>query len=117
MKMLPSGEIAKQLSDLGVARHQVIRAMNAGELRYLPLGGRRLIDLEEARVYFTDRQEDRKAHGVGIDAVSGRTGMSVSAVRKGVRDGWLPCRKIGRTLRFDIDEVFAAIEARMESKQ
>lgn len=116
MKMLPSGEIAKQLSGMGVMRHQVIRAMNAGELRYLPLGGRRLIDLDEARAYFSARQEAKKARGVGIDAVSGRTGMSVSAIRKGVHDGWIPCRKNGRALCFDLDEVFAAIEARMESK-
>lgn len=112
MKMLPSGEIAKQLSDLGVTRQQVFRAINAGELRYLPMGGRRLVEMDEARAYF----EAKKRYGMGIDALSTRTGLSASAIRRGVRDGWLPCRMYGRTMRFELDEVNAAIEARMESK-
>jgi len=33
-----------------------------------------------------------------------------------VREGWMPCDKTGRAFMFDMDEVRAAIEARIQAQ-
>lgn len=109
MKKLPISEIVTGLRDLDVSAYAVREAISAGDLRVLPLGAKRLIDLEEARAYFTAKRRP----GIGIDALSTATGLRVSAIRRGVRDGWIPCERRGRALWFDLEQVMQAIEARM----
>ena len=49
-----------------------------------------------------------------IDAVSAETGLTASAIRRGVREGWIPYSKVGQRYYFNLDDVCAAILRRMK---
>ncbi|MDD3212189.1 MAG: helix-turn-helix domain-containing protein [Eubacteriales bacterium] len=106
--MATINEVARAV---GMSRQRVTRAIDAGALPVLKLGKRRMIDLEEAEKYFAIKRSD----GIGIDALSTATGLTVSAIRRGIQEGWIPHWKYGRNLRFDREQVFSAIQKRIES--
>ena len=106
MNMRTISEAARALE---VSRQRISRAIAAGELHALRMGKRDLVDMDEARPWLDAKRRD----GIGVDAVSTATGLTVCAIRQAVRDGWLPSWKDGRGLRFDLTEVFAAMDARM----
>lgn len=94
--------------ELDVAEH-ILRAMiRAGKLPTMPLGNRQLVDVDEARAMLPTIRR-----GTSINEVSQRTGLSVSAIRRGIREGWMPCEKSGRAYVFDMEAVTAAIQQRM----
>ncbi|MEA4928565.1 MAG: helix-turn-helix domain-containing protein [Candidatus Limiplasma sp.] len=107
MKMLTINEAARALK---VSRLLLSRAVERGEIASMPLGARRVIDLDAARAYLGRRREA----GVGVDALSTATGLTVGAIRRGVAEGWIPHWRDGRTLRFDVAAVCDAINRRMQ---
>ena len=48
--------------------------------------------------------------------VSEETGLTVTAIRRAVRDGWLPYIKPGKAYLFRMEDVRAAIEKRMKEQ-
>ncbi len=109
MRMLAIADVAKEI---GWSRQQVIRAIEAGELKPLILGSKRMVDLEEAQA-LASRVRDE---GIGIEAVSSLTGLTVGAIRAGIAEGWIPCWRKGRAWRFDGQQVIAAIQKRIEEQ-
>jgi len=108
MKMVTVAEAAKAL---GVSRPRLTRALDAGKIPSMPLGCRRVVELETARAYF----DSQRSAGVGMDALMTATGLKAGAIRRGMREGWIPYwRDEGTRLRYDLDAVYAAIDRRMQ---
>ena len=93
---------------LDIKESFIRRAVRCGELSVMLLGNRMLVDIDEARDVLS------KPDGVMIDAVSAETGLTASAIRRGVREGWIPYSKVGQRYYFDLDDVRAAILRRMK---
>jgi excisionase family DNA binding protein len=53
---------------------------------------------------------------VGAEQVAVRWGMSVESVRRAARLGTIPSYKVGRLVRFDLDEVEKALVRRGTSR-
>lgn len=109
MKLLPIAEVAKEI---GWSRQQVVRAIEDGELKPLILGSKRMVDLDKARE-LAKRAADE---GIGIDALSTLTGLTVGAIRTGIAEGWIPCWRKGRAWRFDGQQVIDAIMKRIDEQ-
>ena len=107
--MRPVAEAAKTL---GIARSRLNRLIGEGRVRTLTLGTKRLVDIEVAK----ETLDEIRKEGIGIDAISTATGLSVSAIRRGVREGWIPHWLNGRWLRFDEATVCTAIQRRIEEQ-
>ena len=99
-------------SMLNVGEGRIRRAVSAGEIPVMKLGNRALIDIEKARDIF----EDEKT-GVTIKEASEKTGLSVTAIRRGMREGWIPFTKPRNCFVFDMDAVNAAIEKRINESR
>ena len=97
--------------ELGVSQTAVRRAIADGRLEWLPLGNRMLVDLDAAREILHAPQ------GLDIDQLSEQTGLNKTAIYRGVREGWIPCERGGKSLRFQLDDVLAAIKRRMNGKR
>ncbi|MEG0742814.1 MAG: hypothetical protein RR521_11320 [Clostridia bacterium] len=96
---------------LHVSEGRLRRAAMAGEVPTMKLGNRALVDVDAARLVLSEPE------GVPIEAVSEQTGLSVSAIRRAMREGWMPHTKPGRAYIFDLESVQAAIERRMNAQQ
>ena len=96
--------------ELGVSESAVRRAIADGRLSTLPLGNRMLVDLDTARSAL------QAPCGLDIHQVSEQTGLNKTAIYRGVREGWIPCEKGGRSLRFQLDDVLEALRQRMDAK-
>ena len=95
--------------ELGVSEATVRRAIAVGRIQVLMLGNRQLVDLDTAR------ERLQAPEGATIEEVSEKTGMSQSAIRRGIREGWLPAAKPGKAYLFDLAAVMEAIRERMAS--
>lgn len=96
---------------LGVNENRVRRAARDGLIPSMQLGNRTLVDVDAARGVLSPEPE-----GVKIDVVSEETGLTVTAIRRAVHDGWLPYIKPGKAYLFRMEDVRAAIEKRMEEQ-
>lgn len=97
--------------ELGVNESIVRRTLAAGKLDAIHIGTRVLIDMDTAAEVLKPA-----AAGIGIEEVSQATGLSVSAIRRGIREGWIPCTKPGKKFLFQLDEVVAALRAKIAAK-
>lgn len=107
MKMRTVPDAAQML---GVNEMRVRRAARDGRIPAMQLGNRMLVDVDVACDVLS------RPDGVTIDVVSAETGLTESAIRRGIREGWMPCEKPGRAYLFDLDLVRAAIEKRMRDQ-
>lgn len=98
-------------AELGISEIQVRRAIAAGKLDTMKLGTRLLVDLDTARELLKP-----EAMGASIEDVSRETGLNITAIRRGIREGWIPCEKPGKAYVFDLDEVKEAIRRRMKNQ-
>lgn len=97
--------------ELGVAEIRVRRAIANGKLDTMKLGNRVLVDLDTARDVLQPVVE-----GASIEDVSQETGLTVTAIRRGIREGWIPCEKPGKAYVFNLDEVKQALRKRMKEQ-
>lgn len=95
---------------LNISESRMRRAVNDGRVPSLKLGNRAVVDVDVAAGFFADDG------GVSITEVSKATGLTVSAIRSGIEEGWIPCEKPGRAYVFQMDAVRAAIEARIREQ-
>lgn len=96
---------------LGIPEHRVRNAIRKNQLKVLPLGNRQLIDMDEARSLLACSEGTIK-----INELSQAIGISVSGIRRGIREGWIPCEKVANAYLFRLDEVERAIRKRMAQK-
>lgn len=96
---------------LGVSEMRVRRAIADGRLDIMKLGRRTLVDLDTAREILKPIVK-----GAGIEDVSRETGLNITAIRRGIREGWIPCDKPGKAYVFDLEAVKEAIRKRMKSE-
>lgn len=94
---------------LGVSATVVRRAAQAGRIQSMPLGNRLLVDMDAATAYFA-----AITRGASIEEVSADTGLAVTAIRRAILDGWMPCTKPGKAYVFDLSAVREAVKKRME---
>lgn len=94
--------------ELGVSEGSVRRAIADKRLPTMKLGNRMLVDLDTAKDILKPMKE-----GASIEDVSQATGLNITAIRRGIREGWIPCEKPGKAYVFQLDEVLKAIENRM----
>lgn len=99
---------AAQLLD--VSQSRVRRAVKTGQIAHVLVGNRCLVDVDTAG------DELKKVQGVPIKEICRLTGLTDSAVRRGVKEGWIPCQKPGRAMIFDPAQVMDAIQARMKQQ-
>lgn len=97
--------------ELGISESRVRRAIADKSLPVMQLGNRMLVDMDTARNILKPAQA-----GVTIEEVSRATGLNVTAIRRGIREGWIPCEKPGKAYTFQLDQVIKAIERRMTEK-
>lgn len=95
---------------LNISEDRLRRAVKCGDIPHMKLGTRTVVDIDRVGELL------KKREGVNIATVSSETGLSASAIRRAVREGWLTCDKSGRAFLFNMDEVRAAIEARMQAQ-
>lgn len=96
--------------ELTISEDRLRRAVRNGDIPHMKLGTRTVVDIDRVAELL------KRPEGVNIATVSSETGLSVSAIRRAVREGWMPCDKSGRAFMFDMDEVRAAIEARIQAQ-
>ena len=114
MKFMTPAEAAAALSEYGISEGQIKRAAQRGRLPYIKVGSHMLIDVDAAAAILEESREDDAL--LSTEALSEATGLSPSAIRRGVAEGWLPTRESnGRHLRFDLDDVRAALEKQMRA--
>lgn len=95
---------------LGVSENTVRRAVHDGKIPYIMVGNRSLVDADAARNVLTGKE------GSSIEDVAAATGLKVNTIRRAIKEGWMPCEKVGRALVFQMDEVKAAIDARIRGQ-
>lgn len=95
---------------LGVNEMRVRRAARDGRIPAMQLGNRMLVDVDVACDVLS------RPDGVTIDVVSAETGLTESAIRRAIREGWMPYEKPSKAYLFDMDMVRAAIEKRMRDQ-
>ena len=97
--------------ELGIPEIRVRRAIDAGKLDTMKLGSRTLVDLDTAREILKPMVE-----GATIEDVIRETGLKETAIRRGIREGWIPYEKPGTAYVFDLDAVKKALRKRMKEK-
>ena len=97
--------------ELGIPEIRVRRAIDAGKLDTMKLGSRTLVDLDTAREILQPMVE-----GATIEDVIRETGLKETAIRRGIREGWIPYEKPGKAYVFDLDAVKKALRKRMKEK-
>lgn len=102
MKLMTVNEAAPLL---GKTAQQLRRGIKNGRYPYVPVGSRQLVDIDELAEII--QGEDAT---IGIDEVADLTGLTPSVVRRGAREGWLPCSKGQKAYRFKPGEVLDALE-------
>lgn len=109
MKMVTAPEAARAM---GVSCTTIKRQARAGKFPFLMLGAHMLVDLEIVQAQMDQAKKERG--GIGILALSEAIGLKPSAIRRGVKEGWIPHHlQGGRHYRFVLEDVQAAIQARM----
>ena len=106
MNLQPISAASKKL---GVPDSRIRKAVKEKKLRMMRLGTRMLVDMDEVQEMLAEEYS-----GATIKDVMAATGLCDTAIRRGVREGWLTCQKTERGLIFDLDEVLKAIEKRMD---
>lgn len=107
MKFMTIPETAKHFKmDVQVIR----RGVQSGKYPFIKVGNRVLLETETMQAIV--EAEARK--GLSIDEVHEMTGLSIGTIRRGIKEGWLPCWKRGAAFQFDADEVREALRTLME---
>lgn len=103
--------IPKCAKQLKISESRLRRAVSSGELPSMELGNRQLVDIDEANEVLC------KSKCVKIGTVMEQTGLTNTAIRRAVKEGWMPCDQSGKAYLFDMDAVNAAIQRRMQEQK
>lgn len=107
MKFMTIPETAKHLdTDTQVLR----RGVQSGKYPFIKVGNRVLLEIEGTKAVVAKEARD----GLSIEEVHNMTGLSIGTIRRGIKEGWLPCWKRGVSYHFDEGEVREALRVLME---
>ncbi|MEG1515881.1 MAG: hypothetical protein RSD95_13410 [Clostridia bacterium] len=109
MKFMTITEAARALE---VERYRIQRRVNDGLFPFVRVGKRELVDIDVIGPLL----EAERSDGMGIAEVSAVTGLSASAIRRAIRDGWMPAEIKNGRYRIDLQAVRDAISKRMKTK-
>lgn len=116
MKLMTCTEACKHLEDeFGMTASQLKRGCLAGKYPWMKIGNRMLVDVDALLPILTKERQEMKTL-LSTTELAQRIGLSESSIRRGVADGWIPCRIVGRNMRFSLMEVQQAISERMGRK-
>ncbi len=116
MKFRTCREAAEELNEeFGVNQSHLKRGCMEGKYPSMKIGNRLLVDVDALRPILERERQDQQGL-LSTTELAQRTGLSESAIRRAVTEGWLPCRIVGRNMRFDLMDVQRAIGERMGSK-
>lgn len=73
----------------------------------MQLGNRMLVDVDAACDVLS------RPDGVTIDVVSAETGLTESAIRRAIREGWMPYEKPGKAYLFDMGRTVVQMDKRI----
>lgn len=94
---------------LGISPQQLRRGIQYGRYPFMLVGNRKLVDVDELILIISEEHDL-----INIRDLSAITGLTTSAIRAGIADGWLPHRMIGRKIMFDLSAVEEAIRKRKQ---
>lgn len=103
--------IAEAARLLGIPEQRLRRGVEAGRYPYVQIGHRKLVDMDELEPIIRAERAT-----IGIREAAQLTGLPETAIRRGAREGWLPCRKDGKAYIFQPEQLLAALE-RMKIKR
>lgn len=109
MKMATLAEAER---DLDVKAITIRRRAIRGEYPYLMIGTKMMVDLDILRPIV--EAERKRNNGINITTLAEKTGLKVSAIRRGIKEGWIPYWMENRRARFDFLKVQDAIIAHMQ---
>ena len=95
--------------ELGLSVSTIRRAVADRKLPALMLGCRLLVDMDVAKEI-----ADSIKPGVKMADVCAATGLTQSAILRGIREGWIPYEKNGKTYVFQLDQVLESIHKQMD---
>lgn len=116
MKMMTCREASQAMlaeHALRITAARIRQGCTSGKYPYMLVGNRVLVDFDAICPLLMTEYADK---GLSTSDLAQRIGLSESAIRRAVADGWLPCEKGGRSMRFDLTEVQSAIKKRMNDK-
>ena len=111
MKMVTAPEAAKAL---GMSGTTIKRHAREGAYPYLMIGAHMLVDYEVVQPY--EEQAKKEKNGIGIIELSKAINLKPSAIRRGIKEGWIPYHlKDNRHYRFVLEDVQKAIQEKMQA--
>lgn len=102
MRLMTISEAARLL---GISEQRLRRGVEAGRYPYIRIGSRKLVDVDELEPVIRAEQAT-----IGIREAAQLTGLPMTAIRRGAREGWLPCRKDGKAYLFQPAQLLDALE-------
>lgn len=112
MRLRTCREASEAVADIcAISPKAIRRGCVDGVYPCLQVGNRMLVDVDALRDALT--AAGNRTSLISTAEVSLRTGLSESAIRRAVNDGWMPTVRVGRHMRFDLAEVQQAIADRM----
>ena len=90
---------------VGKSPQQLRRGIAAGRYPYVPLGSRKLMDVDELQEIIA-----QEVSTIGMVEAVELTGLNDKAIRRGIREGWIPFTKDGKAYRFKPGELIAALQ-------
>ena len=103
MKLVTINEAAPLV---GKSPQQLRRGIEAGRYPYVPIGNRKLVDVDELTEII-----DRESATIGIEEATELTGLTDKVIRRGIREGWLPYIKEGKAYRFLPGQLIEALQS------
>lgn len=105
MNFVTIGEASRKT---GIKQEKLRKAVRLGLISSYPLGNRRLVDLDTL-----PREVVSVENLIGVRELAELTGLSESAIRRGITEGWLPFIRDGNRYKFQQDDALEAIRGRM----
>ncbi|MEG1358362.1 MAG: hypothetical protein RSE23_01735 [Clostridia bacterium] len=110
MRMATTNEAAEALKKYGVTPQAIRSGIKSGRYTCLRLGKRMMVDLDALEPLVASEHQQR---GITIEELSVQTGLKVTAIRRGVSDGWIPARKLDGRWQFELAAAMEAIRKRI----
>ncbi len=117
MRLMTPAQAAAWLAqyDLQITAGQIKRRQRSGEYPGMVVGTHLMVDADRIREIL---EGHRSRPLMNTEELSEEIGLSPSAIRRGVKEGWMPVyQAVGRHLVFDLDAVLEALNNLMNDSK